>query len=248
MERTERDIVQAFNRLLAHRGVDKITTQMIADEAGVIGKSVKICDADWKGDGRQLGGVFVNDAGANSPLDLGDKGGLYTRNQKLDYLGIVRDNLLLKKLLRGAESVRILQCRPDHSAQVVRELLGAEQLRRDLIGQNGRDARLVLRNEPLPPSPERHPGEPMPPCPLVRLEQHRDRNPVCEIADGSGNEDRNKPVSNNRWRRPHTRTPQDRQHQCRDNRSNAHGLAYEFRKSERPDNARPTRVAGDVKL
>ena len=35
MERTERDIVQAFNRLLAHRGVEKITTQMIADEAGV---------------------------------------------------------------------------------------------------------------------------------------------------------------------------------------------------------------------
>ena len=35
MERTERDIVQAFNRLLAHKGVEKITTQMIADEAGV---------------------------------------------------------------------------------------------------------------------------------------------------------------------------------------------------------------------
>lgn len=35
MERTERDIVQAFNRLLARRDVEKITTQMIADEAGV---------------------------------------------------------------------------------------------------------------------------------------------------------------------------------------------------------------------
>ena len=57
----------------AASGIDGEKAQTsIADEAGVIGKSVKICDADWKGDGRQLGGVFVNDAGANSPLDLGD--------------------------------------------------------------------------------------------------------------------------------------------------------------------------------
>ena len=35
MERTERDILMAFNRLIARRDVEKITTQMIADEAGV---------------------------------------------------------------------------------------------------------------------------------------------------------------------------------------------------------------------
>lgn len=35
MERTERDIMQAFNRLLEKREIEKITTQMIADEAGI---------------------------------------------------------------------------------------------------------------------------------------------------------------------------------------------------------------------
>ena len=35
MVRTERDIVQAFNRLIARTDIEKITTQMIADEAGV---------------------------------------------------------------------------------------------------------------------------------------------------------------------------------------------------------------------
>lgn len=35
MERTERDIIYAFNRLIARAGIEKITTQMIADEAGV---------------------------------------------------------------------------------------------------------------------------------------------------------------------------------------------------------------------
>ncbi len=44
----------------------------IADEDGVIGKSVKICDATKQGTGYQLGGVFVPDSGANSPIDLGD--------------------------------------------------------------------------------------------------------------------------------------------------------------------------------
>lgn len=35
MKRTERDIVYAFNRLLTHTDIEKITTQMIADEAGI---------------------------------------------------------------------------------------------------------------------------------------------------------------------------------------------------------------------
>ena len=57
----------------ANVGLDGEKAQAsIADEAGMIGKSVKICDADKQGEGYQLGGVFVNDAGANSPLDLGD--------------------------------------------------------------------------------------------------------------------------------------------------------------------------------
>ena len=35
MVRTERDIIYAFNRLLTSVEVEKITTQMIADEAGI---------------------------------------------------------------------------------------------------------------------------------------------------------------------------------------------------------------------
>ncbi len=35
MKRTERDIIRAFNRLLARMDMEKITTQMIADEAEV---------------------------------------------------------------------------------------------------------------------------------------------------------------------------------------------------------------------
>lgn len=35
MERTERDIISAFNRLLSGTGIERITTQMIADEAKV---------------------------------------------------------------------------------------------------------------------------------------------------------------------------------------------------------------------
>ena len=35
MERTERDIIRALNRLIAGAGIEKISTQMIADEAGV---------------------------------------------------------------------------------------------------------------------------------------------------------------------------------------------------------------------
>ena len=58
----------------------------------------------------------IVDFGTTLSVDFTDKGGLYTRNQELDYLGIVRDNLLLEKLLRGAECVRILQRGPDHRA------------------------------------------------------------------------------------------------------------------------------------
>ena len=35
MERTERDIISAFNRLLSGTGIERITTQMIANEAKV---------------------------------------------------------------------------------------------------------------------------------------------------------------------------------------------------------------------
>lgn len=45
----------------------------IADEVGKIGKSVKTCDASRQGTGYQLGGVFVPDAGIDSPVDLGSK-------------------------------------------------------------------------------------------------------------------------------------------------------------------------------
>ena len=38
MERTERDIIFAFNRLLSNMPAEKITTQMIADEA-MIGRA-----------------------------------------------------------------------------------------------------------------------------------------------------------------------------------------------------------------
>ena len=45
----------------------------VADEKGVLGKSVMISQSTSKqGEGYQLGGVFVPDAGAGSPLDLGD--------------------------------------------------------------------------------------------------------------------------------------------------------------------------------
>ena len=45
----------------------------VADEEGVLGKSVMICPATAKqGEGYALGGVFVPDAGAGSPLDLGN--------------------------------------------------------------------------------------------------------------------------------------------------------------------------------
>ena len=45
----------------------------VADEEGVLGKSVMICPATAKqGEGYALGGVFVPDVGAGSPLDLGD--------------------------------------------------------------------------------------------------------------------------------------------------------------------------------
>ena len=45
----------------------------VADEKGVLGKSVMISQSTSKqGEGYKLGGVFVPDAGAGSPLDLGD--------------------------------------------------------------------------------------------------------------------------------------------------------------------------------
>ena len=45
----------------------------VADEEGVLGKSVMINPATAKqGEGYQLGGVFVPDSGAGSPLDLGN--------------------------------------------------------------------------------------------------------------------------------------------------------------------------------
>ena len=45
----------------------------VADEEGVLGKSVMICPSTSKqGEGYALGGVFVPDSGAGSPLDLGD--------------------------------------------------------------------------------------------------------------------------------------------------------------------------------
>ena len=45
----------------------------VADEEGVLGRSVMISPATAKqGEGYQLGGVFVPDSGAGSPLDLGD--------------------------------------------------------------------------------------------------------------------------------------------------------------------------------
>ena len=45
----------------------------VADEEGVLGRSVMISPATSKqGEGYALGGVFVPDAGAGSPLDLGD--------------------------------------------------------------------------------------------------------------------------------------------------------------------------------
>ena len=45
----------------------------VADEKGVLGKSVMISQSTSKqGEGYKLGGVFVSDSGAGSPLDLGD--------------------------------------------------------------------------------------------------------------------------------------------------------------------------------
>ena len=45
----------------------------VADEEGVLGKSVMISQSTSKqGEGYALGGVFVSDSGAGSPLDLGD--------------------------------------------------------------------------------------------------------------------------------------------------------------------------------
>ena len=43
----------------------------LAGEEGRFARSVRICNADKAGAGCQFGGVFVPDAGANSPLDLG---------------------------------------------------------------------------------------------------------------------------------------------------------------------------------
>jgi hypothetical protein len=43
----------------------------VAGQAGRFGRSVKICNAMRQGAGYRLGGVFVPDAGENSPLDLG---------------------------------------------------------------------------------------------------------------------------------------------------------------------------------
>ena len=63
----------SYSNSTATAGIDGEKAQAsIADEAGVLGKSVKICDATQQGTGYQLGGVFVPDSGTASPLDLGD--------------------------------------------------------------------------------------------------------------------------------------------------------------------------------
>ena len=63
----------SYSNSTATAGIDGEKAQAsIAGEAGVFGKSVKICDADRAGTGFNLGGVFVPDSGAASPLDLGD--------------------------------------------------------------------------------------------------------------------------------------------------------------------------------
>ncbi len=63
----------SYSNSTATAGIDGEKAQAsIADEAGVLGKSVKICDATQQGTGYQLGGVFVPDSGTALPLDLGD--------------------------------------------------------------------------------------------------------------------------------------------------------------------------------
>ena len=63
----------SYSNSTAIAGLDGEKAQAsIAGEEGVIGKSVKICDAEKQGTGYQLGGVFVNDSGTDSPLDLGN--------------------------------------------------------------------------------------------------------------------------------------------------------------------------------
>jgi hypothetical protein len=63
----------SYSNSTATAGIDGEKAQAsIAGEAGVFGKSVKICDAARHGTGFELGGVFVPDSGTASPLDLGD--------------------------------------------------------------------------------------------------------------------------------------------------------------------------------
>ena len=55
----------------AAAGIDGVKAEAsIADEVGVFGKSVKICDAGAQSGDYKKGGVFVPDSGAGSPLDL----------------------------------------------------------------------------------------------------------------------------------------------------------------------------------
>ncbi len=62
-----------FPNSTASEGIDgEMAEASVADEEGKFGKSVKICDATAGGTGCSLGGVFVNDAGTSSPLDLGN--------------------------------------------------------------------------------------------------------------------------------------------------------------------------------
>ena len=62
-----------YSNSTATAGIDgEKSAAAIANEAGVVGKSVKVCDAGAHTGNYKYGGVFVPDSGANSPLDLGD--------------------------------------------------------------------------------------------------------------------------------------------------------------------------------
>ena len=167
------------------------------------------------------------------------------RGEEIDDFGVMGRDLLLEQRLDGMEEIGIPQGAADHVAQVVGELFGAQEAGGDLVGQDARDACLVLRQEPLPPNAEGTPRQPMPPRPLVGLEQHRDGHPVRQIADGGRHGHRKEPGPNTGRRHPCTGTPQNGQHDHRQGRKEAERKTNDFGGREPADGAGTARVSED---
>lgn len=181
-------------------------------------------------------------------VDLADEGALDAGNEEFDDLRVVRGDLLLEERLRGAERGGVLERAADHRTEVVRELFGLEEFRRNLVGEDFGDPRLVLREKTLAPRAERRPRKPVPPCGLIGFEKHRNRDPVRTIANGGGNENRHEPLRQGGRRLPDAESAQNGKDDDAEDREEARRRAEHLGGGERAHGSGTSAVADDGKL